>query len=72
MQLIEKMSLNPAKLYKLDKGAITEGADADLVIFNEGERWRVGEVRLERRRTPRLQGRTREGEVHYLRRQRGI
>ena len=24
MQLIEKMSLNPAKLYKLDKGAITE------------------------------------------------
>ena len=42
MQLIEKMSLNPAKLYKLDKGAITEGADADLVIFNEGERWRVG------------------------------
>ena len=42
MQLIEKMSLNPAKLYKLDKGAITEGADADLVIFNEGERWHVG------------------------------
>ena len=24
MQLIEKMSLNPAKLYKLDKGAIAE------------------------------------------------
>ena len=42
MQLIEKMSLNPAKLYKLDKGAIAEGADADLVIFNEGERWHVG------------------------------
>ena len=47
MQLIEKMSLNPAKLYKLDKGAIAEGADADLVIFNEGERWHVGPVRLE-------------------------
>ena len=42
MQLMEKMSLNPAKLYKLDKGAIAEGADADLVIFNEGERWHVG------------------------------
>lgn len=42
MQLIEKMSLNPAKLYKLEKGAIAEGADADLVIFNEGERWEVG------------------------------
>ena len=42
MQLMEKMSLNPARLYKLDKGAIAEGADADLVIFNEGERWEVG------------------------------
>ena len=42
IQLIEKMSLNPAKLYKLEKGAIAEGADADLVIFNEGERWHAG------------------------------
>lgn len=42
MQLMEKMSLNPAKLYNLDKGAIAEGADADLVIFNESERWQVG------------------------------
>ena len=42
MQLIEKMSLNPAKLYKLDKGTIAEGADADLVIFSEGKRWHVG------------------------------
>ena len=41
MQLMEKMSLNPAKLYNLDKGAIAEGAAADLVIFNESERWRV-------------------------------
>ncbi|WP_201738790.1 dihydroorotase [Senegalimassilia faecalis] len=42
MQLMEKMSLNPARLYGLDKGTIAEGADADLVIFNEGERWEVG------------------------------
>lgn len=42
MQLMEKMSLNPAKLYNLDKGAIAEGSDADLVIFNESERWQVG------------------------------
>ena len=37
MQLMEKMSLNPAKLYNLNKGYIEEGADADLVIFSEGE-----------------------------------
>ena len=42
MQLMEKMSLNPAKLYNLDKGCIAKGADADLVIFDEGERWQVG------------------------------
>lgn len=41
MQLMELMSLNPAKLYGLDRGYIDEGTDADLVIFSEGERWKV-------------------------------
>ena len=41
MQLMALMSLNPAKLYGLDRGYIDEGADADLVIFSEGERWKV-------------------------------
>lgn len=41
MQLMEKMSLNPARLYNLDKGYIEEGADADLVIFSENEKWKV-------------------------------
>ena len=35
MELMEKMSLNPAKLYKLDCGRLEEGAAADLVIFDE-------------------------------------
>ena len=41
VQLMEKMSLNPAKLYHFDKGYIDEGADADLVIFDENEKWTV-------------------------------
>lgn len=41
MQLIEKMSLNPANLYHLDAGCVEEGASADLVIFDEGEEWTV-------------------------------
>ena len=41
MQLMELMSLNPAKLDGLDRGYIDEGAAADLVIFSEGERWKV-------------------------------
>ena len=41
MELMEKMSLNPAKLYKLDCGCLEEGAAADLVIFDENEKWVV-------------------------------
>ena len=43
VQLMEKMSLNPAKLYRFDKGSVAEGADADLGIFDENERWTVTE-----------------------------
>jgi dihydroorotase len=37
VQLIEKMSLNPARLYGLDCGRMAEGAPADLVIFDPDE-----------------------------------
>ena len=41
IQLLEKMTVNPAKLYSLDCGKIGEGCAADLVIFDERERWIV-------------------------------
>ena len=37
VQLIEKMSLNPARLYGLDCGRMAEEAPADLVIFDPDE-----------------------------------
>lgn len=40
-ELIEKMSVNPAKLYHLEKGTLSEGADADLVLFAPWEEWVV-------------------------------
>lgn len=46
VQLMEKMSLNPAKLYNFDKGYIAEGADADLVIFDENESWTLTEAEI--------------------------
>lgn len=54
VQLMEKMSLNPAKLYRFDKGSVAEGADADLVIFDENERWTVteGDVASKSHNTP--------------------
>ena len=66
VQLMEKMSLNPAKLYHFDKGYIDEGADADLVIFDENESWVVTEEEIasKARNTPFL-GTKLYGRVKY-------
>ena len=42
-ELIQKMSVNPAKLYHLQKGTLSVGADADVVLFAPDERWIVSE-----------------------------
>ena len=39
MQLLEKMTVNPADLYHLPAGRIEKGADADLVVFDPEEHW---------------------------------
>lgn len=39
--MLKKMTLNPAKLYGLDRGYIAKGAPADIVIFDEFEKWKV-------------------------------
>lgn len=41
MDLLEKMTINPARLYNLESGRIKEGIIADLLIFNLSERWTV-------------------------------
>ncbi len=43
MQLLTLMSVNPAKLYRMEPGSIQAGAPADLVIFGENEEWTVTE-----------------------------
>ena len=39
MELLEKLTSNPAKLYKLPGGSIEVDAPADFVIFNPEEEW---------------------------------
>ena len=41
MNLLEKMTINPAKLYNLNRGYIEEGAIADILIFDDNEQWQV-------------------------------
>ncbi|MCM1037740.1 MAG: dihydroorotase [Ruminococcus sp.] len=43
MELIEKMSLAPAKLYHLEAGRIIENGPADLVIFDKDAVWKMEE-----------------------------
>ena len=37
MSLLEKMTVNPARLYKFEAGELKEGGPADMVIFNPDE-----------------------------------
>ena len=41
MSLLEKMTVNPAKLYQFDCGDISVGKAADLVIFDPEQVWKV-------------------------------
>lgn len=45
-EVIEKLSINPAKVYGLDKagaGSITEGTFANITIFDPNEKWKLSE-----------------------------
>lgn len=64
MQLMEKMSKNPARLYGFDYPGIVPGAPADLVIFDEKELWTVEEFASKACNSP-FRGRTLKGKVRY-------
>ena len=64
MQVIEKMSLNPARLYHLNKGFLSTGADADLVLFDPGELWTVTEFTSKASNSPFL-GERLFGKIKY-------
>ena len=64
MHLLEKMTINPAKLYKIDRGFIKEGAIADIVIFNEDEKWEVKDFASKSKNTPFI-GEVLDGKIKY-------
>lgn len=64
LQLLEKMTSNPAALYKLPGGSIEAGKPADLVIFDPDEEWTVGDFASKSSNTP-FTGETLYGKIHY-------
>ena len=64
MELLEKMTCNPAKLYKLPGGSIEVDAPADFVIFNPEETFVVGNFASKSINTP-FTGETLYGKIYY-------
>ncbi|RKD35253.1 dihydroorotase [Lacrimispora algidixylanolytica] len=63
-ELMEKMSLNPAKLYRLPFQGIQKDSPADLVIFNPDEEWIAGEYVSKSSNSP-FTGESLYGRVKY-------
>ena len=40
-KLIEKMSLNPARILRISKGTLADGADADITVIDQDKEWIV-------------------------------
>ncbi len=64
MELLEKMTINPARLYKLEGGSVEVNAPADFVIFNPDEKWVVGNFASKSTNTP-FTGETLYGKIYY-------
>ena len=64
LQLLEKMTVNPAKLYHLPYGTIQEGADADFVLFDPDETWTPTEYASKSSNSP-FTGKELTGKVKY-------
>ena len=66
IKLMELMSTNPAKLYRMIPGSISEDEPADIVIFGENEEWEIKEEEYASKavNSP-FTGWTLPGKVHY-------
>ena len=63
-QLIEKMTILPARILRIPKGTLADGADADITVINPERKWSVdrGSFRSRGKNTP-FQGWTLKGKA---------
>lgn len=63
-KLIEKLTCNPAALYRINAGEIRIGGPADLVIFAEKEKWTVKKFQSKSSNSPFI-GQELQGKIIY-------
>ncbi|MFA5311640.1 MAG: dihydroorotase [Candidatus Omnitrophota bacterium] len=64
--LLEKMSLNPARILGVDKGSLGVGRDADMAIIEPGQKWQVSkELLLSKSKNSSFIGKDLKGVVAY-------
>lgn len=65
-RLVRKMSLNPAKILGIDKGTLSPGKDADIIIVEPEKEWTVEEDKfVSRSKNSAFLGRRLKGVVEY-------
>ncbi len=65
-QLVEKLSLNPARILGIPKGTLTPGADADIAIVDPAKEWLVQkEAIVSKSKNSAFLGRRLKGMVEY-------
>lgn len=64
LDLLSKMTCNPAELYGFDAGYLAEGGPADVVIFSEDTR-QIEEAFLSKASNSPFVGETLQGVIHY-------
>lgn len=64
MELLEKMTVAPARLYHLPQGNIAKGQPADLVLFSPKQEWTVEKFHSKSQNSPFI-GEIMPGVVHY-------
>ena len=64
LELLEKMTCNPAMLYRLPGGIIQLNAPADFVIFDPDEKWTVTDFASKASNSP-FKGAELYGKIHY-------
>ena len=64
IKIIETLTINPAKILKINKGTLKRGSDADICIFDLDKPWVVsGEDLKSKSKNSAIEGRKLQGKV---------